>query len=687
MLVNTSKKIGMWVPPAALFGAPLLIYLLTCAPTITYGDSGILNVAAQCLGIGHQPGYPLAAVAGHLFTLIPVGTAVRRVNWASAAFAAGTTVMVFLLAKHVYETSFARGAKKSAAVLAAGAAAAAVAFGKTFWQQAVITEVYAVGNFVLVAALYAAVRFISSKDMRWGLAFTFLAGLSLVGHQSSLLWTVICALAMYPVARQFKPPWRALCLGAGVLVLGIAVYIYIPLRANQDPAMNWGDANTAERFWTHISRKGLSGVSFGRLLNLPNYWFDFLKNAAAESSPVVFLAGVAGAVLAWRGRTPVGRLFVALAAATPALLIPTLTLTLRVDQAQELAVWSLPFFIINAVLAGWAFLALFNSPWPALRTLGILIITVAVVVSLVINFKYNDYRDYYYAEDYGANLLRTMAYRGLGVDFAAGLGDFEMTYWRKGRGARPDTNFADRGVSTLADYGTINWDATRQTVDEVTFHEAIISVAPKRPVYYKDYAPALTFAGYYLQPFGLLTALRKAGEPTLDDDFIWKRYVVRGASRLEEKARAARWRQEIFTRTVAASFKIKYALSLLNRGDRATAEKELARAERISYGLSDPLANIAWIYLRLDKPLRAATLFRRAAEAVPRKGVGDDYFRESYAKLLAWEGDAYAAAGDFGRARAAYHLSLKAYPNQSQEDWGKRKEIIRTTPEARDYEK
>lgn len=72
----------------AVFGASLILYAWTLAPSVTLVDSGELIVAARSLGVAHPPGFPLYVLLAHLATLIPIGNVAVRVNFASALFAA-----------------------------------------------------------------------------------------------------------------------------------------------------------------------------------------------------------------------------------------------------------------------------------------------------------------------------------------------------------------------------------------------------------------------------------------------------------------------------------------------------------------------------------------------------------------------------------------------------------------------
>src|SRR5215218_730256 len=66
----------------------LLLYLVTCSPTINFGDSGELTTVAWTLGIAYPPGYPLYTLLSSAFIHMPIGAPAWRLNLLSALFAA-----------------------------------------------------------------------------------------------------------------------------------------------------------------------------------------------------------------------------------------------------------------------------------------------------------------------------------------------------------------------------------------------------------------------------------------------------------------------------------------------------------------------------------------------------------------------------------------------------------------------
>jgi GT2 family glycosyltransferase len=222
----------------------LSVYLLTLAPGLTWAfdsaDGAELATCAYTLGIAHPPGYPTYVLLAHPLTRLPIGEVATRTNIFSALCAAGTVAVVaWTLAQ--------MGAVWAAAI----GAALLLAFSPLLWSQAIVTEVHALNAlfFALTLSFAATVR----SDRLWtarrvGLLAVVLGavwGLSLGNHPTALLGAPLVLLILVRLCR-----WRLAALG---FVLGLCVYLYLPLRAAARPPVNWADPQTPERLWWLVS--------------------------------------------------------------------------------------------------------------------------------------------------------------------------------------------------------------------------------------------------------------------------------------------------------------------------------------------------------------------------------------------------------------------------------------------------
>jgi len=232
-------------------------YALTVCRTLAYGgDCGDVTASSFILGNCHPTGYPLYLVLGKLFAAVPVGDVAFRYNLLSAVSAAGA---VFVVALFVSEMT-----GQGMAGLFAG-----VTFGFLYavWTQGVIAEVYTLGLLLAALILLAAQRWATRNDARWLLAAGFLSGLAAAHHLSSV-YVSVPAFAYCAAACRRRP--GALRLLAGALALGLCgllLYAYLPLRAAAQPALNWGDPSTWDRFLAHVSGRLYRSHVFGTPLS------------------------------------------------------------------------------------------------------------------------------------------------------------------------------------------------------------------------------------------------------------------------------------------------------------------------------------------------------------------------------------------------------------------------------------
>ena len=264
-----------WAALAAL-AVPLLVYLLTLAPTITWAhdgaDGGDLITAAYTLGVPHPPGYPTYCLLGWLFAHLPLRDVAWRLNLMSAV---GAALAALGLCAALLEWRRERQGVGKDDIAAGLGAAWALAFVPLLWSQALIAEVYAVNAAFVALVLWLAlrVRRTGASPVALGLAW----GLSLGTHLTSvaLLPVVMWALAAGRRGRSFPSAFLLWLMGT---VLGLSTYVYLPLRDGRG-AVTWGNATTLAGWWWLASGALYRGYVFAlppgavsaRLLALVRY--------------------------------------------------------------------------------------------------------------------------------------------------------------------------------------------------------------------------------------------------------------------------------------------------------------------------------------------------------------------------------------------------------------------------------
>lgn len=227
----------------AAFVLPLLLYVQTLAPTVTLEDSGEFITGAYWLGVVHAPGYPLWCLLVHPFTWLPWGTIAERVHLASAVFGAATTWLLFLCALRVFRD-----------VRAALAGALVLGGSTILWSQSVVAEVYSLNAMLSVLLLYLALRWKESGAAAWLYGLAFSVGLSMTNHHLAGLVALPIFLWLLTVDPRAIFDVRTVVVGAALLVVGLSVYLYLPIRALAEPPLNVGNPRTIERVIAHLGR-------------------------------------------------------------------------------------------------------------------------------------------------------------------------------------------------------------------------------------------------------------------------------------------------------------------------------------------------------------------------------------------------------------------------------------------------
>lgn len=143
-----------------IFGVVLSVYLYSIAPTASFWDCSELIAVSHILGIPHPPGTPLFVCLGRIFSLIPIAKEIAfRVNFLTAFFGAISCALVYLIVLKLLSMFKTRGVRHRFPFIGhiAGIAAAfAIAFAYSFWDNCVEAEVYTPCVAVALSVMYMA---------------------------------------------------------------------------------------------------------------------------------------------------------------------------------------------------------------------------------------------------------------------------------------------------------------------------------------------------------------------------------------------------------------------------------------------------------------------------------------------------------------------------------------------------
>jgi len=342
----------------------LITYVATLAPTTQFWDTWEYIAAAYVLGIPHPPGNPLFTIIAHSWGLLPLaGGYAERINLLAATTSAIAAGCWFLIGER-----WMRGwvPARLPRRLAAGAGALVAATAFTVWNQSVVNEkVYTLSLLSIALVLWLIVRW---DDQPPGeghdhhlLLIVYLLALTATNHMMGVLVGPVVAVLLFPPLKTQRPAdlearrvewsqWLVFCavyamiaalglerveplifaavlfaaaLGYAVLaarnwdfalavlavaVVGISVFLFLPIRAAHFPAINEGEPTTARALWEVLTRQQYGKppitqrqASFVAQLGLWVQYFgwqwgrDFPDNVRAALAVVFGFLGVVGA--------------------------------------------------------------------------------------------------------------------------------------------------------------------------------------------------------------------------------------------------------------------------------------------------------------------------------------------------------------------------------------------------------
>ncbi|OEU46560.1 MAG: hypothetical protein BBJ60_02055 [Desulfobacterales bacterium S7086C20] len=415
----------------ALFSTVLAVYLLTTCPSVYVGDSGEFIASAFCLGNAHNSGYPLYALIGKLFSLVPFGNIAFRINIMSASFGALTVWLIYRVI--VWETH---------SFLAAISAALLLAFSATFWSQTTCAEVYTFHAFFVALIITLVFWWKKTMSLDRLCILAFVAGLSFANHLQTVM--LAPALCFFIISSDHKAllGFRNLFLLLLFFTLGLSVYLYLPIRTEAGSAIHWGDPDTVGSFFNHVFA---SAHRHGYMFN--ESWDTYGARLVSAIKEMVrqYHLFLVFAAIGWAKekdvRNKVFWILIVLFDIIYTVFLNTISL--------EITAFQIPSYVALAILIGKGMAGImeYRLSSQSLNRIYHLSLKSAFacfpMVLLTTNLYQNDQHMNYTAYEYGMNIMRSIPSDStllLGGDNVV----FPVSYLRLAENARPDVAIYDR---------------------------------------------------------------------------------------------------------------------------------------------------------------------------------------------------------------------------------------------------
>lgn len=274
----------------AVFGLPAAAYIASASAEPASWDTAELQGVPFILGIAHPTGFPLYVLLGYLWShAVTIGSIAWRMNVMSAFAVCAAAV-----------AAYATALEFDASVPVALLAALWFAFSQNVWAHAVRAEAQDLAVACAAVAIYIFVRW-----MRGGAAAPFIAafalcGLAMAAHPNAL-W-VIPALVIGALIARRRPSPGSVGASAALLVAGLMLYLYLPLRSayviahHLDPAAALPGAGGGI-FWNYNDARTAHGLALeltGSEFQTPAYFLASLNPLHLGGALVTFVTTMRG---------------------------------------------------------------------------------------------------------------------------------------------------------------------------------------------------------------------------------------------------------------------------------------------------------------------------------------------------------------------------------------------------------
>lgn len=673
-----------------VFLAAFEFALLGVNPTFYTDDCAEFITVSTTLGVAHPPGYPLFMLVGRLMSLLPLPV-FFSVNLLSALLASLICLLIFFLLEKGFKVP----------TLFSMAFAFMWMAGASCYPSALSAKR---GIYVL-AGLFVLAILASLLNGRLKLA-AFLYGLSLGGH-----WMSMAAygpgLVFLAYERFRQKPWnnRDLAQYAIYFLTGVSVYLYLPLRAINEPVVNWGYPHNLDLFLKHFTRYLEKGRDFtsdvGQWVQGSTYYF---RTAFMEFSGLGLLA-LAGIVFEWKSdrRRALG-LLASWAGLVAAVSIFSKFTGQRLVILEYYSVSSWVFLALFSGLGAWGLFQLWGKWQTRANVLGAILLVLSLGgVGLRVASSAQTYFTAFY--DYTLNAWKSLPLNA----FYFCKGDelqFSSWYFQWVEGKRPD--LCVLGSSLIMDWNRINLARSHpglkvpfpnHSPDKVYFFGPLfpwmVENNPQRRFYISFPPKEEHLEDLRLAPLGLAQeGTVPPKNPMFDEgvnDSFWANARLRHLHKPQSSVDLFIWNTVLqeygAKRLMLAQYEMNQAniLEASGRNDRAKAkewyEKSLANLMVIQdwnpegsrdalesgedYGLGpllhaaifhrEVLINIGVVYFRMGDLDQAKAWIQKATQTVPRDA--DIYF---YTGLAAYQ------ANNFQEARKWIKKTLESDPTYAR---------------------
>lgn len=297
------------LPRFAAFLIPAGAYIASASTEPGSWDTAELQGVPYILGIAHPTGFPLYTLVGYLWShVVVIGSVAFRMNAMSGVAIAIAALAAYAVAREI-------GAGRWVALLAS----LWFAFTQDVWAHGARAEAQDLAVACEAIGLYAFLRWMRDGEPRWFAGAFALCGLAMAAHPNAL-W-LLPALLVGTLAARRRPSLPLCSASLGLLLGGLALYLYLPLRSayvvahGLDPTVGLPGVNGGI-FWNYNDPRTLHGLALeltGSQFHTPAYFAEafnplrigdalwaFVTGTQAQYGTFATFLVLGGVAAAWR---------------------------------------------------------------------------------------------------------------------------------------------------------------------------------------------------------------------------------------------------------------------------------------------------------------------------------------------------------------------------------------------------
>ena len=639
-------------------------------PSLMMDDSGETVASAWILGIPHPPGYPLYNLIGRLASFLPLGSVAFRSNLLSALFTVVSLFFILQTCRTFYDIKSKENPNDIAPQWMIEIFLVLIALSFLFCQTVFAQSLTAKGGiYTFTLCLLSVMMFLITKPIsilkKYYLVF-FLFSIGLTNHwETTVLWSVLIFLWLKNSGSEWT--FKRVFYSFTFFLIGISTYLYLPIRAQLNPKLNFENPVNLHSFWQLVSRNYYS--SSVNATSHAYFWWpafnEYLGILSFHWWPGFILFAFLGLYFLYKRRM---RLFWPLVF----LYIVTICSVIIYPEFDRKNLFFIGIYLVSTegLIAFWAFCSVFIIRDLKSRLVQRSLIILSIVLSIfwsVYVFNRQDKSWFVLQSDYGVNLLKELPFDAV-VFVEADQDVFPLYYLKYVQNSRPDvfiipishltTEWGYREiVHNNEDRLNLNSTNVRSFGDAI--HEIVrVGESEKLPIFFSHYIKPLTDykiddINRHLYSWGLTYRL----EETSPRDIDLSNWVFRISS--IERLRNLEKIKDLSTENSSSFYLRSYVRADLLAGDYFMKENDLQDAfghyqhalmvnpkmEGVYFALAE------YFYKNGDFEL-AKLLCEKEIKNDP--GLGEAYF------LL---GNICLKINLFGKAIEAFDYSLRINPD------------------------